>query len=88
MNFVNNFAEVSKELLEEMKQEISQGNPQDVQEIMGDVIQNLEKIKHHGKRAEAIVKGMLQHSRGSSDTKNQRTSMRCAMNTCASPITA
>jgi len=69
LNFVNNFAEVSKELLEEMKQEISQGNPQDVQEIMGDVIQNLEKIKHHGKRAEAIVKGMLQHSRGSSDTK-------------------
>ncbi len=69
LNFVNNFSEVSKELLEEMKEEIDGGNLDDVKEIADDVIQNLEKILHHGKRADAIVKGMLQHSRISSNEK-------------------
>ncbi len=69
LNFVNNFSEVSKELLDEMKEEIENGNYDDVKEIANDVIQNLEKINHHGKRADGIVKGMLQHSRTSSGQK-------------------
>jgi len=69
LNFVNNFSEVSKELLDEIKEEIGKGNMEDAMEIMNDVIQNLEKINHHGKRADAIVKGMLQHSRSSSGIK-------------------
>ncbi len=69
LNFVNNFSEVSKELLDEMKTELNNGNTEDAKEIADDVIQNLEKINHHGKRADAIVKGMLQHSRSSSAVK-------------------
>ncbi len=69
LNFVNNFSEVSKELLDEMKTELDLGNAADAKEIANDVIQNLEKINHHGKRADAIVKGMLQHSRSSSGVK-------------------
>jgi signal transduction histidine kinase len=63
LNFVNNFSEVSKELLDEMREAIEKGDTDDAKEIMNDVIQNLEKINHHGKRADGIVKGMLQHSR-------------------------
>ena len=63
LNFVNNFSEVSKELLEEMKEELEAGNLEGAQEIADDVISNLEKILHHGKRADGIVKGMLMHSR-------------------------
>ncbi len=66
LNFVNNFSEVSNELIDEMKEELSKGNYDDAKEIADDVKQNLEKINHHGKRADAIVKGMLQHSRSSS----------------------
>ncbi len=66
LNFVNNFSEVSKELLDEMKVAIDAGDLIEASEIANDVIQNLEKINHHGKRADAIVKGMLQHSRSSS----------------------
>ncbi|MBA4411575.1 MAG: histidine kinase [Odoribacter sp.] len=69
LNFVNNFSEVSKELLDEMKTELDNGNTEDAKEIANDVILNLEKINHHGKRAADIVKGMLQHSRNSSGTK-------------------
>ncbi|MDH4058740.1 MAG: ATP-binding protein [Cyclobacteriaceae bacterium] len=69
LNFVNNFSEVSNELLVEMKDEIEKGNTEEVKAIAQDVIQNLEKILHHGKRADGIVKGMLQHSRTSSGTK-------------------
>ena len=69
LNFVNNFSEVSKELLDEMKTELDLGNTADAKEITNDVIQNLEKITHHGKRAGDIVKGMLQHSRTSSGIK-------------------
>ena len=69
LNFVNNFSEVSKELLDEMKEAIEKGDTEDAKEIMNDVIQNLEKINHHGKRADGIVKGMLQHSRSSSGQK-------------------
>jgi signal transduction histidine kinase len=69
LNFVNNFSEVNKELLVEMKEEIEKGNMDEVKAIANDVIDNEEKINHHGKRADAIVKGMLQHSRSSSGQK-------------------
>ena len=69
LNFVNNFSEVSKELLGEMKEAIEKGNTEEAREIMNDVIENLEKINHHGRRADSIVKGMLQHSRSSSNQK-------------------
>ncbi|HLG38137.1 MAG TPA: ATP-binding protein, partial [Chitinophagaceae bacterium] len=69
LNFVNNFSEVSNELIDEMKDEIKKGNYDDVNAIADDVKQNLEKINHHGKRADAIVKGMLQHSRSSTGQK-------------------
>ena len=69
LNFVNNFSEVNKELLAEMKDEIEKGNLDDAKAIAIDVIENEEKINHHGKRADAIVKGMLQHSRSSSGLK-------------------
>jgi C4-dicarboxylate-specific signal transduction histidine kinase len=69
LNFVNNFSEVSNELLDEMKAELATGNPELATEIAEDVKQNLEKILHHGKRADAIVKVMLQHSRTSSGQK-------------------
>ncbi len=69
LNFVNNFSEVNKELIGEMKTEIANGNYEEVKTIADDIELNEEKINHHGKRADAIVKGMLQHSRSSSGVK-------------------
>ena len=69
LNFVNNFSEINQDLLFEMNEEIEKGNLEEVKAIAKDVIENEEKINHHGKRAEAIVKGMLQHSRTSSGQK-------------------
>jgi signal transduction histidine kinase len=69
LNFVNNFSEVNKELLSEMKDEMKKGNLTEVESIANDLIENEEKINHHGKRADAIVKGMLQHSRSNSGQK-------------------
>ncbi len=69
LNFVNNFSEVSKELMEEMKEEIDKGDIDEVKLLASDIGQNLEKIIHHGQRADAIVKGMLEHSRKSSGHK-------------------
>ncbi len=69
LNFVNNFSEVNKELIEEMKAEIEKGNFEEVKALAIDIESNEEKINHHGKRADAIVKGMLQHSRSSSGQK-------------------
>jgi signal transduction histidine kinase len=69
LNFVNNFSDVSIELLTELKEEEEKGNKEDVVAIADDLTQNLEKIRHHGRRADAIVKGMLQHSRASSGQK-------------------
>jgi signal transduction histidine kinase len=66
LNFVNNFSEVSNELILEMHEEIDNGDLEEAKAIGQDIKQNLEKIHHHGKRADAIVKGMLQHSRSSS----------------------
>ena len=69
LNFVNNFSEVSNELIDEMNEEIDKGDIEEAKHIAKDIKQNLEKITHHGKRADAIVKGMLQHSRKSSAEK-------------------
>jgi len=69
LNFVNNFSEVSNELVDEMNQELDKGDLEEAKAISADIKQNLEKINHHGKRADNIVKGMLQHSRSSSGTK-------------------
>jgi two-component system, NtrC family, sensor kinase len=69
LNFVNNFSDVNKELLEELREEAGKGNLEEVKSIATDVISNEKKINHHGKRADAIVKGMLQHSRTSSGQK-------------------
>ncbi len=69
LNFVNNFSEVNTELLEDMEHEIDKGNFQEVKTIAKDIKENEQKINHHGKRADSIVKGMLQHSRSSSGVK-------------------
>ncbi len=69
LNFVNNFSEVNTELIEELEQEVNKGNLDEVKSIAKDIKDNEQKINHHGKRAGAIVKGMLQHSRSSSGQK-------------------
>ena len=66
LNFVNNFSEVNAEMIEELKDHLSKGLHQEAINIAGDIGENERKIVHHGKRADAIVKGMLQHSRTSS----------------------
>ena len=69
LNFVNNFSEINTELIEEMKVELKAGNKEDAIALANDIADNEQKINHHGKRADAIVKGMLQHSRSSSGQK-------------------
>jgi signal transduction histidine kinase len=69
LNFVNNFSEVSKELIAEMKDEIDKIGNKDLKAMATDIENNLGKINHHGKRADSIVKGMLQHSRTSTGQK-------------------
>jgi ligand-binding sensor domain-containing protein/signal transduction histidine kinase len=69
LNFVNNFSEVNRELIDEASQAIAAGNPIEVKELLSTLKDNEEKINHHGKRADAIVKGMLQHSRSGTGQK-------------------
>jgi signal transduction histidine kinase len=73
LNFVNNFSEVSNEMIQEIKEERTKNKDERDEalqdEILEDIYKNLEKINHHGKRADAIVKGMLQHSRSSNSVK-------------------
>ncbi|MGB6037303.1 MAG: ATP-binding protein, partial [Cryomorphaceae bacterium] len=69
LNFVNNFSEVSNELIDEMNEELDKGDVQEAKSLSSDIKQNLEKITHHGKRADAIVKGMLAHSRSGKGEK-------------------
>ena len=69
LNFVNNFSEINKELLVEMKVEMDNGHIDEAKKMAGNIIENEEKIIHHGKRADGIVKGMLQHSRASTGQK-------------------
>ncbi len=71
LNFVNNFSEVNTELIDEMGQEIEKGNFAEVKSIAVDIKENQQKISQHGKRADFIVKGMLQHSRISTGEKQQ-----------------
>lgn len=72
LNFVNNFSEVSIELIEELKEELEKVTiPEDSAAIIDDLVQNLQKISHHGKRASGIVKSMLEHSRTNSGEKQQ-----------------
>ena len=72
LNFVNNFSEVSTELIDEMDEELDKGDIEEAKAIAADVKQNLEKIRHHGKRADAIVKGMLQHSQTGTGSKEMK----------------
>jgi signal transduction histidine kinase len=69
LNFVNNFSEVNLELIDEMVEELMAGNNDEAIEISKDIKDNQGKINHHGKRADAIVKGMLHHSRSSNNVK-------------------
>ena len=69
LNFVNNFSEVSIEMIDELSQQPAVSSQQSLPEILNDIRENLQKIHHHGKRADAIVKGMLQHSRASTGKK-------------------
>lgn len=74
LNFVNNFSEVNTELLTEIREQLSKENlsapgKDNIDSIIDSVNQNLEKINHHGRRADGIVKGMLLHSRSSSGSK-------------------
>ncbi|MFD3003038.1 two-component regulator propeller domain-containing protein [Pontibacter toksunensis] len=69
LNFVNNFSELSKEMLTELQQELETGAIKEAKAISVDIQQNLHKIHHHGSRADAIVKNMLQHSRPSTGEK-------------------
>jgi signal transduction histidine kinase len=69
LNFVNNFSDVNTELISEMKQEIDNGNMNEAKTIANIVEKNEQKINHHGKRADVIIKGMLQHSRSSNGQK-------------------
>jgi len=69
LNFVNNFSEVNKELIEELKEAVSKNDSEEIQIILKDLSDNEGKVNQHGKRADAIVKSMLQHSRTSSGEK-------------------
>jgi signal transduction histidine kinase len=69
LNFVNNFSDVNSELVDELKAELTTGNTQSAIQIADSIKDNEQKIKHHGKRADSIVKGMLQHSRTSTGQK-------------------
>ncbi len=69
LNFVNNFSEVSAEMIEEMQEELKNGDKEEAIAISEDIKENLQKIRHHGKRADGIVKGMLEHSRASTGKK-------------------
>ncbi|MBD0366373.1 MAG: GHKL domain-containing protein [Flavisolibacter sp.] len=69
LNFVNNFSEVSAEQVDEIEQAVLEGRKEEVKALAADIRQNLQKVLYHGKRADAIVKNMLQHSRISTGQK-------------------
>jgi signal transduction histidine kinase len=69
LNFVNNFSDVNRELILEMKEELSKGNMESAKEVAENIFENEEKIIRHGRRADAIVKGMLMHSRTNTGQK-------------------
>jgi two-component system, NtrC family, sensor kinase len=69
LNFVNNFSDLNKELIDELESELNKGNSEEAKSIAASVRENQIKIVNHGKRADAIVKGMLEHSRSGSGVK-------------------
>ena len=69
LNFVNNFSEINKDLTIDLQAELDKENITGAKSIAADIRENEEKIVHHGKRADAIVKSMLQHSRTTSGSK-------------------
>jgi signal transduction histidine kinase len=69
LNFVNNFSEINTGLIDELEEEVDKGNLDVVKAIAKDIKENEQKISQHGKLADAIVKGMLQHSRSSTGAK-------------------
>jgi two-component system, NtrC family, sensor kinase len=69
LNFVNNFSEVNTELIDELQQEIARGDMESIRSIAVDIQENEKKINMHGKRADGIVKGMLQHSKADGGAK-------------------
>jgi len=69
LNFVNNFSEVNEELIQELIEEIAAGDMDEVKEIAENIRSNEQKIQEHGRRADSIVKGMLMHSRTSTDER-------------------
>lgn len=71
LNFVNNFADLNEELIDELQEEIEKGNLAEIKEIAKTIKENEAKIKQHGRRADLIVKGMLQHSRANSGERNE-----------------
>ncbi|MBK8043423.1 MAG: hypothetical protein IPK21_12670 [Haliscomenobacter sp.] len=71
LNFVNNFSEVSAEMLNELKEELAKGETEEVHAIADDLKTNLQKITHHGQRASSIVKSMLEHSRQGRDAMHR-----------------
>lgn len=69
LNFINNFSELNSELAEELEQEMKRGQLDEAKALAKSIRENEQKINHHGKRADAIVKGMLQHSRSRTGQK-------------------
>lgn len=81
LNFVNNFSEINTELIEELKNELAADNKEEALLIADDIKDNEQKIIHHGKRADSIVKGMLQHSRASTG-KRELTDINALVDEC------
>ncbi|WP_234734757.1 sensor histidine kinase [Tellurirhabdus bombi] len=79
LNFVNNFSDVTRELFEEMQEELRNGSLDEALLLADDIQQNLQKINHHGQRADSIVKNMLEHSRSSGGEK-QLTDLNALVN--------
>ena len=69
LNFVNNFSDLSIELIDELRKELKDSGKEDAVAIIDNITENIERIHHHGKRADSIVKGMLEHSKGTSGQK-------------------
>jgi len=69
LNFVNNFSDVNREMLDELEEELNKGDIEEAKAIAADIRDNEQKINHHGRRADSIVKGMLEHSRSASGQK-------------------
>jgi two-component system NtrC family sensor kinase len=69
LNFVNNFSELTIELVDELSKELKDSGKEEAIVIIENIIENIERINYHGKRADSIVKGMLEHSRGTSGQK-------------------